>query len=184
MRKARPTEARGPQKVVEMNSRQSTRRRTIRIFTIGANEKSAEEFFALIMDAGVRRIVDVRLNNNGTLAGFTRATHLPYLLREIAGIEYEHRPGLAPDDKILSAWKLNASAKKAGKRRITWAEYEIRFARLIRNRKIETLVKPANMNHACLLCSEPTPEKCHRRLVAEYLRDKWAGKVKVDIVHL
>jgi uncharacterized protein (DUF488 family) len=27
---------------------------------------------------------------------------------------------------------------------------------------------------SCLLCSEPMPENCHRRLVAEYLQRKWA----------
>lgn len=167
-----------------MSASKQAKRRTIKLFTIGFTQKTAEEFFKLIMDAGVRRIVDVRLNNNGTLAGFTRATHLPYLLREIAGIGYKHMPDLAPDDDILADWKLNAQAKKAGKKPITWAEYQTRFARLIRKRKIETLVKPADLDHACLLCSEPPPENCHRRLVAEYLRDKWSDRVKVEIIHL
>ena len=167
-----------------MSADKSAKRRAIKLFTIGFTKKTAEEFFNLLTDAGVRRIVDVRLNNDGTLSGFTRQAHLPYLLCEIAGIEYEHRPDLAPDDKILSAWKLNASAKKAGKKPITWQQYKARFARLIRKRKIETLVTPADMSRACLLCSEPTPENCHRRLVAEYLRDKWADRVKIEIVHL
>ena len=126
----------------------------------------------------------MRLNNNSTLLGFTRQAHLPYLLHKIAGIGYEHKPDLAPDDNILAGWKLNAQAKKAGKKPITWAEYQTRFARLIRKRKIETLIKPAELDYACLLCSEPTPENCHRRLVAEYLRDKWADSVKIEIVHL
>jgi len=167
-----------------MGANKQTKRRAIKIFTIGSNEKTAEEFFTLLLDAGVRRIVDVRLNNNGTLAGFTRAAHLPYLLREVAGIKYDHMPDLAPDDDILADWKLKAHAKKAGKKPITWAEYEIRFARLIRNRKIKTLVKPVGLNRACLLCSEPTPENCHRRLVAEYLRDKWSDRAAVEIVHI
>jgi len=115
------TETYGLKEVVEMNSKQGTRRRNIKIFTIGFTQKTAEEFFTLIMDAEVRRIVDVRLNNNGTLAGFTREAHLPYLLREISGIGYAHVPDLAPDDAILADWKLNAQAKKAGKKPITWA---------------------------------------------------------------
>ena len=156
----------------------------MKLFTIGFTQKTAEEFFGLIMGAGVRRIVDVRLKNDGTLAGFTRQAHLPYLLSEVAEIGYEHRPDMAPDDNILSDWKLNAKAKKAGKKRITWQQHKTRFTRLIRRRKIETLIKPSDLDHACLLCSEPTPEKCHRRLVAEYLRDKWSGKVNLEIVHL
>jgi hypothetical protein len=173
-----------PQEIVAMGTSKQTKRRTIKLFTIGFTQKTAEEFFKLIKDAGVRRIVDVRLNNNGTLAGFTREAHLPYLLREIAGIGYEHIPDLAPDDEILGDWKPNKKAKEAGKKPITWAEYTTRFARLIRKRKIETLVKPTELDYACLLCSEPTPENCHRRLVAEYLRDKCSDKVKIEIVHL
>jgi hypothetical protein len=106
------------------------------------------------------------------------------LLRKIADIEYEHKPDLAPDDNILSDWKLNPKAKEAGKKPITWQQYKTRFARLIRRREIETLIQPSDLDHACLLCSEPTPEECHRRLVAEYLRAKWAGKVNLEIVHL
>jgi uncharacterized protein (DUF488 family) len=34
---------------------------------------------------------------------------------------------------------------------------------------------------ACLLCAEAVPHHCHRRLVAEYLNDKWGN---VEIVHL
>jgi uncharacterized protein (DUF488 family) len=156
----------------------------VKLFTIGFTQKTAEGFFKLLINAGVRRIVDVRLNNNRTLAGFTRQAHLPYLLREIAGIEHEHRIDLAPDDAILSDWKLNKKAKEAGKKPITWAEYKTRFTRLIRKRKIETLVNPAELDYACLLCSEPTTENCHRRLVAEYLRRKWTDSVTTEIVHL
>ena len=167
-----------------MGASKQTKRRTIKLFTIGFTKKTAEEFFNLLTDAGVRRIVDVRLNNNGTLSGFTRQAHLPYLLRELTGIEYEHRPDLAPTQKILSDWKPSPKAKKAGKKPITWAEYQTRFARLIRKRKIETLIKPAELDYACLLCSEPTPENCHRRIVAEYLRRKWTDSVKTEIVPL
>ena len=167
-----------------MSSRGSTRRRTAKLYTIGSSGKSAETFFTLIMDAGVRRIIDVRLNNNSALLGFTRQAHLPYLLKEIAQIDYVHKPMLAPDDGILGDWKLNAKAKEAGKKQITWQEYETRFKQLLHERKIETLVKPSYLHQACLLCSEVTAEQCHRRLVAEYLRGKWAGRVKVEIVHL
>ncbi|HEV2394926.1 MAG TPA: DUF488 family protein [Verrucomicrobiae bacterium] len=33
----------------------------------------------------------------------------------------------------------------------------------------------------CLLCSEDKPHHCHRRLVAEYLRQRWGD---LDILHL
>ena len=37
------------------------------------------------------------------------------------------------------------------------------------------------LDRACLLCSEEEPHHCHRRLVAEYLKDKWSD---VDIEHI
>ncbi len=154
------------------------------IYTIGSSGKTAERFFTLLMDAEVRRVIDIRLKNNSTLLGVTRQAHLPYLLREIAGIDYVHMPMLAPDDGILGDWKLNAAAKKAGKRQITWQEYERRFVRLLRAREVETLVTPEDLHQACLLCSESRPERCHRRLVAQHLRDRWADRVNVEIVHL
>jgi uncharacterized protein (DUF488 family) len=47
-------------------------------------------------------------------------------------------------------------------------------------RRIETS-DPALFERGCLLCSEDRPHRCHRRLVAEYLREKWGA---VEIVHL
>jgi uncharacterized protein (DUF488 family) len=36
-------------------------------------------------------------------------------------------------------------------------------------------------NCICLLCAEPTPEHCHRRLVAEW----WAQRLPaVEVIHL
>jgi len=156
----------------------------VRIFTIGSNGKSAEQFFTLLTGAGVQRVIDVRLNNNGTLLGFTRQAHLPYLLWKIGQIDYVHMLELAPDNSILVDWKLNAAAKRAGKKRINWQEYRIRFVRLLRKRKVETLVKPSDVDQSCLLCSEATAEQCHRRLVGDYLRDQWAGHTTVEIAHL
>jgi len=164
--------------IISMSANKQTKRRTINLFTIGSKMKTAEEFFTLLKDARVRRIIDVRLENNSHLLSFTKMTHLPYLLSEVGGIGYRHEPKLAPTENILSTWK--ASDKKD----VDWKRYKRRFNPVLRQRKIETLVKPADLNRACLLCSEITPENCHRRLVAEYLHSKWAGKMKIDIVHL
>jgi uncharacterized protein (DUF488 family) len=144
-----------------------------KIFTIGANGKTAEEFFGLLMDAGVQRIVDIRRRNNGQIQGFTKMSHLPYFLREIAKIDYVHMPDLAPTNDLLDAWR-NAD--------ITWRQYVARFTPTLRRHKLETLFKTDSMDGICLLCTEPTTEHCHRRLVAEYLRKK--SQESVEIVHL
>jgi uncharacterized protein YeaO (DUF488 family) len=79
---------------------------------------------------------------------------------------------MAPTKEILDGYK---------KKTLTWAEYEERFSKVMAERRIENLVTPSDLDGACLLCSEPKADKCHRRLVAEYLRDKWGD---VEIRHL
>lgn len=155
-----------------MNADSSTTQNVITVFTIGFAKKSAREFFEVLRRAGVRKVVDIRLNNVSQLAGFTKKDDLAYFLEAVGGIGYEHRPQLAPTKEILDGYK-----KKA----LTWAQYEERFRALMAERQAETLVAPGDLDRACLLCSEPKADKCHRRLVAEYLRSKWGN---VEIRHL
>ncbi|MCS6814578.1 MAG: DUF488 domain-containing protein [Cyanobacteria bacterium] len=132
----------------------------IHLFTIGFTQKSAQVFFESLIQAGVKRVIDTRLNNVSQLAGFTKRSDLDYFLRKIAGIEYVHYPDFAPTKPMLDAYK---------KQRGDWANYEQQFLQLMTDRQIETLVSPEFLNGACLLCSEAEPHHCHRRLVAEYL---------------
>jgi len=145
----------------------------IRLFTIGFAGKSAQTFFETLQNAGVKRLIDVRLNNVSQLAGFTKKKDLEYFLRVIANIEYLHYEDLAPTADILDRFK------KKGE--MDWPEYERLFNSLLEERRPEERHKPAEFDEACLLCSEPTAENCHRRLVAERLRDKWE---EVVITHL
>lgn len=142
------------------------------IFTIGFTKKSAAEFFSRLQRAGVRRIVDIRLNNTSQLAGFAKADDLKYFLKAVANIDYVHVPELCPTQDILDAFKKNKGA---------WADYERDFARLMEDRRIAETVPRELLDGGCLLCSEDTAEHCHRRLVAEHLRDRWRD---VEIVHL
>ncbi len=140
----------------------------MKLFTIGFTKKSAEEFFTHLQNAGVRRIVDIRLNNTSQIAGFAKARDLKYFLHTIAGIDYVHIPDFAPTKSILDAYK---------KKEIDWEEYERQFRELITERQIENLVTREQINNACFLCSEVTHEKCHRRLVVEYLQGHWRDVV-------
>jgi len=144
----------------------------ITIYTIGFSKKSAETFFDKIEAAGVRRVIDVRRRNTSHLAGFTKRDDLRFFLRRVADIDYVHIPELAPTDDLLDDYL---------KRRVDWPTYERRFNKILATRSIETLVTTARLANACLLCSEASPDKCHRRLVAEYLRRRWGN---VNIVHL
>ncbi|HET8925278.1 MAG TPA: DUF488 domain-containing protein [Candidatus Acidoferrum sp.] len=144
----------------------------MKLFTIGFTKKSAGQFFTRLKNSGAERLVDVRLNNVSQLAGFAKKEDLRYFLEAICGIDYLHLPLLAPTQQMLDSYK---------KKRGDWQLYEEQFLELMRERQIEREVSREVLRNACLLCSEDTPEHCHRRLVAEYLRDKWSD---VEIVHL
>lgn len=143
------------------------------IYTIGFTQTTAEHFFGRLRAAGIRRLLDVRLNNSSQLAGFAKAKDLPFLLRELLGASYEHDPRLAPTQGLLDAYK---------KHKGDWTAYERSFLALMAERKIETVLSPSHFeSQTVLLCSEATAENCHRRLVCEYLADHWSD---VRPVHL
>ena len=134
------------------------------LFTIGFTQKSAEEFFRTLRTAGVCRVVDVRLNNTGQLAGFTKRDDIAFFLRNIGQIDYVHLQILAPTADMLRAYREGTT---------TWEEYGSAFTELIKKRHIEVELKETLQDRDCLLCSEPDAARCHRRLVAEYLQHRW-----------
>ncbi|WP_439373852.1 DUF488 domain-containing protein [Bradyrhizobium sp. DASA03120] len=143
---------------------------TVDVFTIGFTQSNAERFFNRLEKAGVRTVIDVRLHNTSQLAAFAKADDLAFFLQKINNIRYVHQPLLAPTDAMLKAYK-----KEKG----DWGVYEGRFLDLMGERKIEQRLKPEMFEGACLLCSEALPHHCHRRLVCEYLNDKWNGALSV-----
>lgn len=140
------------------------------VTTIGFTKTTAEKFFDRLINAKVRLLVDVRLNNTSQLSGFAKATDLAYFLSQIGGMRYSHQPDLAPTDAILKSYK---------KGQIDWVQYEKQFMSLMEKRKVEHRFKTDMFDDACLLCSEDKPHKCHRRLVCDYLNGKWGSTLKV-----
>jgi uncharacterized protein (DUF488 family) len=145
----------------------------VEVYSIGFAQKTAEQFFGLLKSNGIRRLLDVRLNNSSQLAGFTKRDNLAYFLKEICGADYFHDPSLAPTQEMLDAYKKSKGS---------WDEYESSFRGLLVERRVEeTLDRALFQVPTTLLCSEPSPEHCHRRLVLEYLSEKWGG---VRVTHL
>src|ERR1700758_4515927 len=142
----------------------------MKIFTIGFTKKPAREFFTKLRRPGLQRVIDVRLNNVSQLAGFSKRDDLQFFCEAILSIQYLHLPELAPTQEMLDEYK-----KKHG----AWPDYEAEFLSLMAERKVEDTVPLEVIDGGCLLCSEPTPENCHRRLVAEYLGRKW-GDVEIE----
>jgi len=143
-----------------------------RIYTIGFTGKTAEEFFTKLEVAGVKRILDIRLKNSSQLSGFAKKDDLKYFLLRINGIQYLHLTKLAPTEDILDSYK---------KKKIGWSEYEIKFGKLLAERRVENLMRNELVGGDCFLCSEEKPEHCHRRLVSEYLQNKLGD---ITIIHL
>lgn len=153
--------------------RKNSDEQKIRLYTIGFAGHSAREFFGLLRDEGIERVVDIRLRNTNQIAGFSKKGDLEFFLKELLNCEYVHLPLLAPTDQILD------DHRKGG----PWSEYVQRFAPLMRQRKIldKLDIDSFREKSSCLLCSERTPDECHRRLIAEMMQQKWP---MIEIVHL
>lgn len=142
------------------------------VYTIGFTKKPASRFFGLLRESGAQRLVDVRLNNISQLAGFAKRHDLAYFVSELCDMDYGHEVRLAPTADILDAYKKHGAG---------WDEYRRRFLELMAERQIETTVPRELLDDAVLLCSCADPDHCHRRLVVEYLSDRWGG---VTVTHL
>lgn len=146
-----------------------TKEGVMEIYTIGFTQKGAKKFFELLNEAEIERLVDVRLRNRSQLSGFAKRDDLKFFLENLGSIEYDHMPELAPTDELLDDWRDDD---------IDWSTYEERFRSLIAERNIESRLDQESFESpTVLLCSEHEPELCHRRLVIEYLDDRW-GNIK------
>ena len=143
------------------------------ICTIGFTQKTAKEFFETLNGAGIKRLIDVRLNNTSQLAAFTKRDDLRYFMRVVCDADYVHEKRLAPTAEALSSYRNG---------RMSWIEYESVYVGLLQARRVEVAL-PREMfdNHVVLLCSEARADQCHRRLAAEYLAQHWS---KVTVRHL
>lgn len=143
------------------------------VYSIGFTQSTAENFFGRLKDAGIRRLIDVRLNNSSQLASFAKRDDLRFFLNELCQAAYLHESLLAPTQPMLDDYK---------KAKGDWHDYEKRFLALMTERRIEEKIDRGLFQvPTVLLCSEHTAQHCHRRLVLEYLRDKWGD---LEIKHL
>lgn len=143
----------------------------MKIYTIGFTKQTSEEFFEKLKSVGVKRVIDIRLNKTSQLAAFAKGSDLPYLLKATGGIEYLSHSELAPTKDLLKSYRS---------KEITWEEFEKSYKNQIKDSKAILGLNKGDFEDACLLCSENTPEKCHRRLLAEELAKIW----DLEIIHL
>ena len=144
----------------------------IKLYTIGFTEKSAQKFFELLEQHDVKKIIDTRISNNSQLSGFAKGRDLSFFARRLANMGYAHELNFAPTKELLSQYR---------KKEISWEEYTDAYLNLLEARDIKNTVDIESLHECCLLCSEHTPDKCHRRLLAEYLQQI---NSKIEIIHL
>lgn len=144
----------------------------MKVYTIGFTKKSAKEFFTLLKAHDVRMVIDVRRNNRSQLAGFTKGDDLRFFLKEIGAIDYEWWEFCAPSETLLKSYQNGE---------VGWNEYTRTYEAEITKNKVAERIDVGKLHQACFLCSEPTPENCHRRLLAEHLRVRIKD---LDIEHI
>ena len=144
--------------------------------TIGFAGKTAQDFFALLEEAGVAQLIDIRQNRGGQLSAYAKHPDLAYFLQTISRITYAHEPLLAPAPELLKAYRNTKD----------WGAYEAAFLSLMKDRDVPGSLDTASwLPNLALLCSEAGPEKCHRRLVADLLAARWRSEGHdVEVRHL
>jgi len=146
----------------------------MKLYTIGFTKKTAEEFFNLLIENKVKTIIDIRRNNKSQLAGFAKENDLKFFLKQIANIKYIHLSEFAPDEILLK----NYRSKK-----IDWNQFEEKYLDQIEKYENWENFDIDLLQDGCFLCSEYSPSKCHRRLLAEFFLKKFGDKT-IQIVHL
>jgi uncharacterized protein (DUF488 family) len=131
-----------------------------KIYTIGFTKKSAEEFFALLRDNNITLVADIRLNNSSQLAGYTKGKDLKFFL-SLVKIKYEYWNDFAPTKELREAYRTDQN----------FNNYTTEYTQLIAQRAAVSRLKADlfYIENVCLLCSEATPEKCHRRIAADLI---------------
>ena len=143
-----------------------------KLFTIGFTKKTARQFFELLKKNNVKKIIDIRINNSSQLAGFAKGTDLEYFANEICGIKYKHITDFAPTKELLTDYQ---------NKKIDWIGYKKTYRNLIEKRNVTTKYNMEEFDNACFLCSEPTAEQCHRKLLVEYFKEK---NPQLQIIHI
>ena len=145
-----------------------------KLLSVGFTKKSCQDFFKLLIDNKVKRIIDTRINNTSQLAGFTKYPDLVYIAK-LHNIDYLYREDMAPSKELLKRYR----DKKV---KMPWQEYTKVYLSLIRERKvIEKITNIQEFNNSCFLCSEHKAKECHRSLLLDKIKEKFKN---IEIIHL
>lgn len=140
----------------------------MKLFTIGYSGKSEAKFFEILREAGVSKIIDVRRFRTSKFVPFVSEINL----HKKCKYKYVVMEQVAPLSELLSDWQ---------KGEIAWSYYEREYKKYLLEIHAEKFFSKDILDNACLLCMEGEAYQCHRRLLAEYLSEKFND---VEVVHL
>lgn len=148
----------------------------ITLFNIGFTQKTAEEFFEKLRVNKIECLIDIRLNPNGQLSRFAFEKDLPYFLDKlVGGCKYAHRIDFAPKKELLMQVRDKANPMSKD-----YKLFEVAFNKQLKTESHinDFVTKFGKYSRVVLLCSEPTTEKCHRRLVSDMLLKIFGSEIK------
>lgn len=135
----------------------------MKIYTIGYEGRSFEEYLRLLERHGIEVVIDVRRNPVSRKYGFSKKRMEDLLSR--AGIEYRHFPELG----IETEQRRSLSQRADYERLFKW------YSEVVLSEQIETLLALAKFitetRLVALTCFEADPEFCHRSIVSEKLME-------------
>src|SRR5687768_2145006 len=134
------------------------RNEKVRIFTIGYEGATQDQFVAALVKAGVERVIDVRAFPLSRKPGFSKNV-LAAALKE-AGIDYIHLKALGTPPEGREAAR---KGDRAGLARVYAGQLETPEA-LVQSAE---MLKLAREKPSALLCFERDPAMCHRTLLIE-----------------
>lgn len=145
----------------------------INLYTIGFTQKTAEEFFRILVSNGIKKVVDIRLNTSNQLAGFTKHPDFEYFLK-LHEIAYEHNLDFAPTKELFDKYKDK-------KNKMSFEEYTVEYKKILNIRQCVESERAKDLDKTCYLCSESKPHNCHRRLAVEAIK---GDNQNINIIHL
>ncbi|PSK86829.1 uncharacterized protein DUF488 [Limimaricola soesokkakensis] len=130
--------------------------------TIGYESTTLPEVIAKLRTAGVEVVIDVRAVAASRRAGFSKTMLRASL--EAEGIAYEHLRGLGTP-------KPGREAARRGRITEMEAIFDAHMQSPEAQDGLALAIAIARERHAALLCFEACASGCHRRIVAERIRE-------------
>jgi hypothetical protein len=145
----------------EIRSENEASIKPFRVFTIGYEGRTPDEFLRILQSNGIKRLADVREIANSRKTGFSSSTLEDFLRKH--GIEYVHLKALGSPQSDRQRLRIDND----------FASFSSRFRRVLESRKddLNLLISFAVEKPTAIMCFELDASKCHRSIIASRILD-------------